>query len=99
MKTTIDLDITIRRLQSLRPELERRGVASVAVFGSLARRQATAQSDIDILVSFSKTPDLFQFVALKRWLGRRLGRRVDLVTVPALRPQIRERVLSEAVYA
>jgi uncharacterized protein len=94
-----DLDIVLGKLQRLKPELERRGVARVAVFGSVARREVTERSDIDILVEFSRTPDLFEFVALKRWLGRRLGRRVDLVTAPALRPQMRQRVLAEAIYA
>jgi predicted nucleotidyltransferase len=95
----IDLEATLAKLRKCEPELKKRGVASVAVFGSVARGDATAESDIDLLVEFSVVPDLIEFSALQRWLSQRLGRKVDLVTKPALHPLLRNRILAEAVYA
>jgi predicted nucleotidyltransferase len=95
----IDLEATLAKLRECEPELKQRGVASVAVFGSVARGDATAESDIDLLVEFSVVPDLIEFSALQRWLSQRLGRKVDLVTKPALHPLLRNRILAEAVYA
>ena len=95
----IDLETTLAKLRECEAELKRRGVASVAIFGSVARGEATAESDVDVLVEFSVIPDLIEFSALQRWLSQRFGRKVDLVTKPALHPRLRSRILAEAVYA
>ncbi len=92
-------DQILEALASQRPLFERFGVSSVALFGSLARGEATEDSDIDLLVEFSKPIGLLQFVALKRVLGEVLGRPVDLVTRNALRPQLRDQILREAIRA
>ena len=72
-------------------------VASLALFGSVARNQAGPESDLDILVDFSKAPGLFGFLDLKEYLETLLGRPVDLVTTNALKKQLRTRILQEAV--
>jgi uncharacterized protein len=72
-------------------------VESIAIFGSVARSQAGEESDIDILVEFSKTPGLFGFLELKEYLEKLFNRSVDLVTVSALRKQFRDQILREAV--
>ena len=82
-----------------REELQASGVKSLAVFGSLSRGEATAESDIDLLVEFSRPVGLLAFIRLRRRLTEILGRRVDLVTPKALRPAWRERILSEIVPA
>lgn len=92
-------DEILNILNEHRSEIERFGVRSLALFGSAARGEARADSDIDILVEFAKTVGLFEFVRLEAFLRRLLGKSVDLVTPDALRPQMRERVLREAVYA
>lgn len=62
-------------------------VSAIFLFGSsLIPRKKTPPTDIDLLVEFSKTPSLFEFVALKNELELILGRKVDLVTKEALRP-------------
>ena len=58
-----------------------------------------AQSDVDILVEFNRPIGLFAFLDLKEELEDLLQRRVDLVTADALKPQMREKVLSEAIHA
>ncbi len=85
-----------RRLPYLRRKYR---VRSFAIFGSVARNRMRAQSDVDILVEFSKPVGLFTFLDLKADLEGLLKRRVDLVTADALKPQMREKVLREAVYA
>ena len=95
MKRTEILSI----LNQHRNELEELGVKSLALFGSAAREEARDDSDVDILVEFSRSVGLFEFVRLERFLEGLLGRPVDLATPDALRPEMREQVLKEAVYA
>jgi predicted nucleotidyltransferase len=88
-----------RLLSGLRPTLAAYHVTALYVFGSVARGEATLESDVDLLVDFDEPPTLFTFVRLRRLLSEQLGRRVDLVTRAALKPQLRDRILSEAVRA
>ena len=74
-------------------------VKSISIFGSVARDEALETSDVDILVEFSEPVGLFHFVRLKRSLEELLGVRVDLVTPGALKAQLRERILREAIRA
>jgi uncharacterized protein len=67
-------------------------VSKVGIFGSVARGEATAESDIDLLVEFSKRKSLLSVVALERQLSTALGRRVDLLTEAAISPYLRERI-------
>ena len=82
-----------------RKELEGLGVRSLALFGSVVRGEARPDSDVDILVKFSKPVGLFEFIRLKHRLEEILGRSVDLVTRAALKPQLRDRILEECVNA
>jgi hypothetical protein len=76
-------------------------VTRLAVFGSVARNEARADSDVDILVEYEPGArvGLFEFVRLQRYLSEVLGRRVDLPTPDALREEMREAVLQEAIRA
>jgi predicted nucleotidyltransferase len=87
------------RLREHRADLERLGVKSLALFGSAARGEARQDSDVDLLVEFSRPVGLFHFMEVKEFLEEVLGRRVDLVTPDALKPQLREAILEEAVDA
>ena len=90
---------TITRLVARLEELRNRyHVAHLSVFGSVARDQAGPGSDIDLLVEFSKTPGLFEFIDLKLYLEALLEAPVDLVTRRALKPQLREGILSGAIH-
>ncbi len=80
-------------------KLSEHHVAKTALFGSVARNEATSKSDIDILIEFRQPVGLFEFVRLKRLLESILGRPVDLVTPDALRESMREQILAEALYA
>lgn len=72
------------------------GVKSLSLFGSVARNEGTAKSDIDILVDFDPRKGLFFFIELKEYLEKLLKRDVDLVTKRALHPALKKRILSEA---
>jgi predicted nucleotidyltransferase len=90
---------TLRRLSEHRAELEGLGVRSLDLFGSLARGEARADSDADLLVEFSGPVSLFHFFRVQRRLEAILRRRVDLVMRDAIKPQLRTRILAEAVSA
>jgi uncharacterized protein len=89
----------VERLAASRSDWEPYGVAALFVFGSVVRGEAREDSDIDLIVDFARPVGLFEFIRLRDRLGALLGRRVDLVTRAALKPQMRERVLNEAVRA
>lgn len=76
---------------------QRFNVESLALFGSVARGQAGTDSDLDILVYYTKMPGLFGYLELKEYLENLTSRPVDLVTVNALKKQLREKILAEAV--
>jgi predicted nucleotidyltransferase len=73
------------------------GAWNVRVFGSVARREADEQSDIDFLVDMEPGRSLLDMGGLLMDLRELLGREVDIVTERGLKPRIRERVLKEAV--
>ena len=75
----------------------RHGAGNVRVFGSVARGEADAASDIDFLVDFESGRSLLDLAALLVDLEDLLGHPVDVVTEPGLKARIRQRVLAEAV--
>jgi hypothetical protein len=91
-------DAVIVRLRAALPDLRRRWpIRSLALFGSVVRDEAQAESDLDVLVEFEKPIDLFAFLALEEELASLAGRRVDLVSRASLRRRIGRRILAEAV--
>jgi len=92
-------DEILDALSEHRKELEQFGVKSLALFGSVARDEARADSDVDILVEFSVPVGLFEFVRVKTYLEKLLKLPVDLVTPDAIRDEMREQILEEAMYA
>lgn len=75
----------------------RYGAYNVRVFGSVARGEATASSDIDFLVSMEPGRSLMDLGGLLYELQNLLGVNVDVVTEKGLRARIREKVLREAI--
>lgn len=71
------------------------GVSMVGVFGSMARGQATPQSDIDLIVDFAGDKSLLDLVRLERELSAALGRKVETLTEAGLSPYLRPRILAE----
>ena len=75
----------------------KRGASNVRVFGSVARGEDDAKSDIDLLVDLEPGRSLFDLGGLLMDLQSLLGHEVDVVTERGLRERIRERVLKEAI--
>ncbi len=73
------------------------GARDIRVFGSVARGEATSDSDIDFLVEMEPGRTLLDIIAIKQDLEDLLGRRVDVVTKAAVSPYIRDEVTSQAV--
>ena len=88
----------IAKLRENMPILtEKYRVKTLGLFGSYVRGQQKRSSDIDVLVEFYETIDLFTFVELEEFLGGILGHKVDLVMKDTLKPRIREKILNEAL--
>ncbi|MBF0520585.1 MAG: nucleotidyltransferase family protein [Nitrospirae bacterium] len=73
-------------------------IKKLGVFGSFAKGGSTGISDVDVLVEFTKPVDIFEFIDLKEFLEQLFDRTVDLVSVKALKPFLRDKILSEVIY-
>lgn len=91
----------LRVLAAHRDELRSMGVARLSLFGSVARDEAGADSDIDLLVEFAPGAriGIFEFLDVQEVLASLLGVEVDLATPASLHPRLREAILREAVLA
>ena len=91
-------DVVCQAIGGLRPALEARGVVSAAVFGSVARGDAGAGSDIDVLIDVDPATafDLIDLVAVRDMIADATGRDVDVVERESLKKLARRRVLAEA---
>jgi len=81
-----------------RADLDRYGVRSLALFGSVVRGEQKPESDIDLLVEFEGPATFDGYMELKFYLEDLLGQSVDLVTSKALRPQLRPWIEQDLVY-
>ncbi|EIJ34486.1 nucleotidyltransferase family protein [Thiothrix nivea] len=77
---------------------KRFGVQRLALFGSTARDEAQADSDVDVLVEFEGKADSSRYFGLLFYLEDKLGCPLDLVTDKALRPELRPYVEKDAIY-
>ena len=91
-------DEVLQTLHQHYPKLvETYGITSLALFGSVARDEATDTSDVDVLVDFGAPPTFDQYMGLKIFLEDLLQCQVDVVTRRALKERIRPYVEKEAV--
>ncbi|MGC4395476.1 nucleotidyltransferase family protein [Hydrogenophaga sp. T2] len=94
----MDRKQAINLLSRSKPELARRyGVARLALFGSTARGNARADSDVDVLVGFDGPATSQRYFGVQFFLEDLLGQRVDLVTETALRDELRPYVDKDRV--
>lgn len=93
--TTIDLaEHVIAILRAHEPELRQAGIRRLSLFGSVARGEAEAESDVDLAVEFDPAAemDLIRLVALERQIGEALGRPVEILPEPVENPRLRVNV-------
>jgi uncharacterized protein len=86
--------VTILQGQMVR---SRFGVKSLLLFGSVARNEATKESDLDFIVDFDGTITFDRYMDLKIFLEDLFGKKIDLAIEDTLKPQIRQKILEEAI--
>ena len=95
MKMQRDIE---KKLKALKPTLSTKFyVDQIGYFGSFARNEQTDSSDIDIIVAFNK-PLGWAFFDLQYLLEKELNRKVDLVSINALKKQLKETILNEVKF-
>lgn len=72
-------------------------VNNIMLFGSYAKNQQTSESDIDLLVDFINTIDIFKFIDLEEYLSKLFNKKVDLGTPNSLKDFIKNKILNEAI--
>lgn len=90
-------DVVLALLAANRDEIERFGVESLSLFGSVARGEGSDNSDVDLLVRFRETPSFSGYMKLRIFLEDLLGAKVDLVTESGLREAARPFVEKDAI--
>jgi uncharacterized protein len=97
----MDRDQVLAMLRAHEGELRAAGVTRLSLFGSVARGEANEQSDVDLMAEFdfSKQYSLLDRVHLQNRLESILGVSVDLAPVKALKDDVRERAMHEAILA
>ncbi len=88
-------------LRRYRADLQKRGVRHAALFGSTARGDRHAGSDIDIVIELDADTSLgvYDYVDLKAYIASLFEGPVDVVNRDGLKPHVRAAALSNAVYA
>lgn len=76
---------------------ERHGILNVRVFGSVARGEAKAQSDLDLLVDIEPGRSYFDLIAFWQEIEEHLGHRVDVISDGGVSPYLRESIYAEAI--
>jgi hypothetical protein len=97
----VALETVLHTLRAHEGELRRHGVAHAAVFGSVARGEATDASDVDVLVELddARPIGIFEYARLKLYLNGLLGEAADVVNRRMLKPLLRDNILRDAVHA
>lgn len=86
------------KLREIKPFLaDKFYVSQIGYFGSFAENNQSEESDLDILVEFSRIPG-WEFFALEEYLENVFNRKIDLVTKRALKFQLREQILNQVKY-
>ena len=89
----------LKIVKESKKELAKLGVIKIGIFGSFAKGNFTKDSDIDILVEIEKSKKtLHNFLEIKRYLERKLQRKIDLVTPEALKKYIKKEILETVLY-
>ena len=99
--STMKRDEVLATLKASEADLRAHGVIHAALFGSVARDEQNAESDIDILVDLDPVvvATMFDYAALKDYVAGLFDVRVDVVDREALKPRVRPKATADAVYA
>ncbi len=98
---TAALSDVLQTLRAHQNELRLLGVSHAAVFGSVARGEAGADSDIDVLVELdeARSMGIFEYARLKLYINQLLDGASDVVNRRTLKPLLRDNILRDAIHA
>jgi predicted nucleotidyltransferase len=96
-KLVLTHEVVAASIQANLKSIHNFGVKSLELFGSVARNEATASSDLDFLVEFNGPATFDRYMDLKFFLEDLFKRPIDLVTSRSLKPQLKATVLEEAI--
>ncbi len=98
-KQSMQKERILEELRALKPILrERFGIESFALFGSVAKAEATQESDIDIAILEMKPKSGFDLIRAKHFIENRLNTKVDIGTFSSMKRFIRNKIENELVY-
>ncbi|QTA38348.1 nucleotidyltransferase family protein [Thermosipho ferrireducens] len=97
MTSVSKVHIEKQKLEKIMEILKKNGAKKIAIFGSRVRNDWKNDSDIDILVEFSKKPSLLEIAGIKLEIEDNIGEKVDLITFDGLDDYIKEKVLNSMV--
>ena len=83
--------------QLILPVLKRYFIKRAAIFGSFAKGNITANSDMDLLIEPEKDFTIFKMLQLEQEISELIKRKVDLVEYSAIKPSIKKEVLLSAI--
>ena len=90
----------LNTLKSVKDELKATyRVKKIGLFGSYVSNTQKETSDIDLLVEFDEDADLFHFISLSRYLEEIFDTKVDVVSKPTLKEDLKQYILKEVIYA
>ncbi|HPB82823.1 MAG TPA: nucleotidyltransferase family protein [Spirochaetota bacterium] len=89
----------LQQLKSAKQHLkDTYNVSRIGVFGSYARGEEDGESDVDLIVEFVDVPGLREFFGTEEYLEKLLQRKIDIVREKAIRPELKDQILSEVIY-
>lgn len=94
----ISLESFLQVIANHNEALQKFNLKSFAIFGSVARDEATENSDVDVLIEFATSATFDNYMDLKFLLEDIFDKPVDLVTRKSLKATIQQEVLDEAIY-
>jgi len=88
----------ISRIRKNRAQLDKLGVRSLSIFGSVARGEEHPDSDVDILVEFNGRATFDRYMDTKFYLEELLGCKVDLVTPKGIKPRMKPYIMQDLIH-
>ena len=88
MLTETQIAIIVDTMKPFKP-------TKIGIFGSVARKENTKHSDIDILYEFQNTIGLFKLIRLHQELEMKLNKKIDLVSEKYLHPKLKPQILND----
>ena len=86
-------------LKSIKDDLNKRyRIKNIGLFGSYVNNKQKDTSDIDFLVEFEEDADLFHLVGLSRHLEEIFNTKVDVISKPSLKEDLKQHILEEVIY-